>query len=394
MPPTRRYRTRRNASPPPFIASGAFPFASLPFELAVQIASYLTPRGILALIFAFPDFSDILYVFNRKYTREQRVLEDTLYRWYTPLQYFSSRGIQPVVQRLLETGADPNEMSFGDNKHQIAPLVHAIAFRSASIVELLLQHGARVDQGKYESPHIPLLVAVGPANAISPRRLRNQDSYSIRAAEIPRIVELLLGAGADVNGQIWTRQLGMRTVIQTACATVNANPVVVRSLIAAGADMERVGTLGRQRHYRWRGQTQAVYPHDTAIALIHFAANAGNTEVIQILLDAGADIEVKTRDGMKALDLAVLHRRRDVVEMLIKAGADVNAIVIDETKPGAVLDPITMVEETATWEQLQQWLHLRGVKEKSLLQWWNQGRDMALPPRRAGQGSFFKSISR
>lgn len=393
MPPTHRYRTRQNASPPPFIASSAFPFTSLPFELAVQIASYLTPRGILALIIAFPDLPDILYVFNRKYTREQRVLEDTLYRWYTPLQYFTSRGIQPVIQRLLETGADPNEMTVGDDKHQLAPLVHAVAFRSASIVELLLQHGARVDQGKFQSPHTPLLVAVGPANAIPPQRLRTQVGHSIRAAEIPRIVELLLAAGAGVNGEMLMSQLGMRTVIQTACATVNANPVVVRSLIAAGADMDRVGTLGRLKYFRWRGQTEVIYVHDTQIALIHFAANAGNTEVIQILLDAGVDIEIETRDGMRALDLAVLHRRQDVVEMLMRAGADVNARVVDGTKPAVVLDPIGMVKKTATWEQLQQWLHLRGAKDKSLLLWWNQGRDMALPPRRTGQSSFFKSIA-
>lgn len=341
---------------------------------------------------AFPAFSDVLYVFNSQYTREQLVFEDSLYRWYTPLQYFSSRGIQPVVQRLLETGADANEMSVGDNKHQIAPLVHAITFRSASIVALLMHHGACVNASASDSSFSPLHVAVGSAHAISPRRLHTGDDYAARAAEVPRIVQLLLDAGADVQARSWswTGPKVMQTVLQTACATVNASPVVVRSLITAGADMSCVGTTPLPPVMIPPRGRRAIH-EEAGIALIHYAANAGNTHVIRILLDAGADVEVATRGGMRALDLAVLHKRRDVVEILISAGADVNTGAVDGT---AALDPLAMIEEAATWEQLMEWLQLRGWRgrKRSLFQWCNSGRDPLMPPGRAGQAKFFKSM--
>lgn len=125
-------------------------------------------------------------------------------------------------------------------------------------------------------------------------------------------MQLLLDAGANVETLGQTRL----TVLLMACATVNASPGVVRSLIAASADMGCVRRLNYQvMSVAMRGRGAAgirsgvIHGDDAGIAFIHYAANAGNTEVIQILLDAGVDVGVGTRDGMRALDLAVLHKR-------------------------------------------------------------------------------------
>lgn len=373
MPPI----TRQNPPPPPFVPLGIFPLASLPCELTLQIASYLTPREIYAVLLASPALSDVLYVFNARYTREQVIFEDRLLRFYTPLQYFCSRGVECVVRRLLEKGVDPNGLSSGDRKHEISPLLHAIGFRSAPIVSLLLQYGAIVHGHNIEGENTALHVAVGPPHTIPPRRLHDQAGYNNRARELPLIVQALLDAGAEVKRLNRTRH----TPLQTACATANANMAIVKSLIAAGSDVA------------CRGVLIPIFSSfgDGDIQLMHYAANAGNLEIIQMLLDSGVDVEVKTRDGMRALDLGILHMRREVVELLISAGADVSTVITDECDE-PLLSPFELVGPAATWEQTKDWLYSRGWQPKwrSLSEWWVQGKGPGKTPRRPGQSKDFQ----
>ena len=51
------------------------------------------------------------------------------------------------------------------------------------------------------------------------------------------------------------------------------------------------------------------------------AVLAGHTDVAKVLLDAGADVRVRNDQGMTALALAVKSDRRDIVELLVRAGA-------------------------------------------------------------------------
>lgn len=379
----------------------------LPSELKIQIASYLTPRGIFALLIAFPTdsaTSTVLYALGAGYTREQRVFEnnpdDCAYRVYTPLQYFCSRGIERAVQRLLETGADPNEISFDETKGQIPPLVLAIAFRSAHVVSLLLQHGAWVDDRNDPAPDSdsvsvhrlyrrerPLDLAVGQPDRIFPR-IHDQDGYRSRAGQLLQIVQLLLGAGVDVNGRNWKHQ----TALQTACAAITVDPLIVTALITAGADIScranyaprGVAMFGR-RFSRWEG---------LSVALIHFAANTGNAAVLQILLDAGADVEARTRDGTRALDLAVLHMRRNIVQMLVQAGADVSVVITDGSGQATQLDPFKMVEETTTWDQLLEWFRVRGCQlwYGTLRKWLVQGEAPGASRRRIGTPNYSRRL--
>lgn len=379
-----------NPSPPSHITN-------LPTELTIKIVSYLTPRGIFALLIAIPAFSSVvLFAIDERYKSEQWVFEgDTeegLHREYTPLQYFCSRGVEPVVQRLLATGADPNEIYFDDRKNQVPALVHAINFRSTRVVLLLLEHGAWVDDQNHPTPDTdtvsfhyvyravsPLHIAVEAANQILPRN-NDQPQYLKRAVELPAIVQLLLSAGGDVHGLDGTGA----TALQTACAAVDTDPQIVQALIAAGSDITRLAGLnsvGRglclSRFYRREGN----------ITMLHYAANAGNMAVAQILLDSGADVNARTRQGIRALDLGVLHMRTDIVEMLIQAGADVRTDVTEGLGQDRILDPFEVAKETATWDQFIEWLRLRGCNSawRSLSQWWIQGERPGTNRRRIGQ---------
>ncbi|PNH11371.1 Serine/threonine-protein kinase TNNI3K [Tetrabaena socialis] len=58
---------------------------------------------------------------------------------------------------------------------------------------------------------------------------------------------------------------------------------------------------------------------------LHYASLNGSKEVVEALLRAGADMAAKGKDGWTALHYASLKGSKEVVEALLRAGADVAA---------------------------------------------------------------------
>ena len=62
------------------------------------------------------------------------------------------------------------------------------------------------------------------------------------------------------------------------------------------------------------------------LTALHLAAFYGRSEVMKLLLEAGADKDAAQRNGMTALHAAAFHGDTDVVKLLLKAGADKDAV--------------------------------------------------------------------
>jgi ankyrin repeat protein len=58
---------------------------------------------------------------------------------------------------------------------------------------------------------------------------------------------------------------------------------------------------------------------------LHWAAGKGRKEIVELLLANGADVNAKNKDGETPLYLAARDGRMDAVELLLTKGADVNA---------------------------------------------------------------------
>lgn len=64
---------------------------------------------------------------------------------------------------------------------------------------------------------------------------------------------------------------------------------------------------------------------------IHYAAESGQVEVIQLLLNAGSMVNVSDSDNITPLHLAVSRGHEDAVELLLKAGSRVNSKTSDKS---------------------------------------------------------------
>ena len=54
-----------------------------------------------------------------------------------------------------------------------------------------------------------------------------------------------------------------------------------------------------------------------------WAARNGRKDVVQVLLEKGADVNAKDKQGKNALDLARYYRQEHTKELLLKAGAGI-----------------------------------------------------------------------
>jgi len=90
-------------------------------------------------------------------------------------------------------------------------------------------------------------------------------------------------------------------------ATLLRLPLVVASLLRSGEDVDGRGS------WRFRNALQAASGH-------------GNKEMVQLLLDSGANVNVKCGLFGNALQCASLREgNKEIVQLLLDKGADVNA---------------------------------------------------------------------
>jgi uncharacterized protein len=214
----------------------------------------------------------------------------------TALHWASYRDNVDAAALLIRAGAHVNAA----NDLGATPLWLACINASVPMVRALLAAGA--------NPNLALLRGETPLMLAS--RTGN-----------PQIVELLLQKGANVNAKAARNQNALMW------AVAQKHPDVTRVLLAHGADVQA-------RSDAWN-YVMAVPPHgvpeynraipfgnDTALM---FAARVGDAESARLLLDAGANPNDADAWGISAMVLAAHSGFRDLVELLLSRGADVNS---------------------------------------------------------------------
>lgn len=220
--------------------------------------------------------------------------------WAVLLCRAGAAGNLAVVRRLLESGADPNAQDVTGP----SALHLAAAEGRVKVVKCLLDAGAdrSLPDHRDRSP-LEVAAASGRLECVKVLLPQGVDLRTIRYENLlpaacaggnPEIIELLIDRGADPNA---TSGPEARRPMHHAAAQGTAE--VVEALLESGADPEgeakrsvplppRAGRLARLKNAvaRLFGRGEFRWTDETPL---HAAAEAGNIEAVEALLEAGAE---------------------------------------------------------------------------------------------------------
>jgi uncharacterized protein len=302
--------------------------------------------------------------------KEEKLLIDAVYD-----------GNIAAARALLDAGVDPNITTNDpdDNERGLTPLMLAAEDPNRlDLLDALLSHGAHPNRATKKGT-TALSIAVDHGNAGAVARLiaaRARAPGTVLSAAVYRsdapLLRQLLPAVDDVNavggrdhpfsfrspldGAVQQRRLAFVMLPElraTAESTADARAYlhrhedeelvyfeIIRDLIAAGADVNRVNfAMAPLYSAAACGDVEVVkllldagakpdaaisvrFPRggDYSDAALHAASCEGHLDVVRALLAAGADVNKLTAAGHTPLDLATSASRSDVAEVLRRAG--------------------------------------------------------------------------
>ena len=255
----------------------------------------------------------------------------------SPLLYAARDGRLDIARTLVEGGADVNQVDAND----IPPLVAAVTNNHVDVALFLIERGADINASDWYG-RTPLWSAV---------ETRNQDfdagtqENSIDRAPFLELINVLIEQGADLNvrtkeippfkrhflkgtGSLsWVDFTGQTPFLTAALA---GDVTVMRLLLAHGADPHIPTVAGTTALMAAAGVNWVFYQtydegpealleavelcyslgmdvnavNSMGLTALHGAANRGSDDIIRFLVDKGAKLDVKDKEGRTPLTWA------------------------------------------------------------------------------------------
>ncbi|VDP70269.1 unnamed protein product [Echinostoma caproni] len=217
-------------------------------------------------------------------------------RHSTPLHFAAGYNRLAVVELLLQYNADVH----AKDKGGLVPLHNACSYGHTKVAELLIQHGANVNvtdlwrytplheaaaKGKFEICRLLLQHGADPNK-------KNRDGHTP--------IDLV----KDTESDVYDLLRGDAAVLEAA----KRGDLLKLQRLITPANINCRDTQGRNS------------------APLHLAAGYNNVEVVQFLLETGADVNAKDKGGLIPLHNASSYGHVDVAALLIRYGTSVNSV--------------------------------------------------------------------
>jgi hypothetical protein len=191
-----------------------------------------------------------------------------------PLYYAALCGFADLVEQLM--AKHPQHVNAIDGCYR-TPAVAALAGRHFQLAQVLHRNKSSIQPSGYFG-NTPLHSAVFNGDL--------------------EMVQVLLEFGADANSK---NEIGETPLGYASRHNYLKDPRVVRLMIAHDADPNAPGLLG--------------------CTPLHFAADHGRIEIVRLLIELGANVEVKDDKGRTLLDVAREEQHEEIIKLLPEHGA-------------------------------------------------------------------------
>ena len=313
----------------------------------------------------------------------------------TPLILATELGHITVVRLLLQFGADTE----AKNKQGMTPLLQATESGHTAVVRLLLQFGADTE-AKNKQGMTPLLQAAESGHTAIVQLLlpfkadievRSQDGRTPLYRAMMRrhfdTARLFLQLGADINA----KDSYAKTLL--ACSLERGDQVMAQMLIDEGTNIEVSDSIGNTAlHYAAAygfrvmvsklletgaqknvtnayGSTPLHVAIDQKCASLTFQKARDYTfDTVQLLVDAGASIEMGDNRGRTPLHLAAREANKASIRILLDRGANIKA---EDTKGLLPLDYAAVTGSLEVFSFLfERWADVMAESSENAVESW------------------------
>ena len=212
----------------------------------------------------------------------------------SPLAWSASHGQTEATRLLIENGADVNLKD--DNGS--TPLHGAVVFGRADVAKLLVENGANL-------------------------QVRNNDGGTpADALHLDWRTTTFIGGlmGVEVEENIAVMQSGRNEIAKLFGVKEFDSKDIPSAQDLSGAVF--IGDLAAVKQALTDGADPNAQDPQSGSTMLATAALMGHTEVVALLLEHGADVNVKSRDGGTALHAAAFLGRVETVKFLLEKGAN------------------------------------------------------------------------